>query len=403
MAHVRRHPSRRQESARGGQAAPHYVDLERSLDHEIGAFDLSSSAPASPGPQDVLSLVPSVALANLLGTERVASAISLGQWQFEDVPALPQMQTLMPTSQLQTAQLASSMDAVSPSPGSARSLVSTPTTILTPEISLALPVPMLKALPTVRDHTTGQLNEQGDEYIVRQIDQEGEKKVAPNGALQGRREYRCRTFLVLNRGDKLFMLATECTKVLGYRDSYLLFNKNRSLHKIIANQDEKDDLITQGILLSSYRSRQIAIVTARSMFRQFGSRLIVDGRRVRDDYWEANARKQGFTEDDPAGEKRPGATKQREAAAVEQAYNATLISSMPQPDQTAMGEFGYTSGASFADIIASMKEDVSLDFEPSLACTTPGANVQVDNFTAMDGNHCNLNFGHWGCSFNPWI
>ncbi|KAK8048585.1 chromatin structure-remodeling complex subunit rsc7 [Apiospora phragmitis] len=159
----------------------------------------------------------------------------------------------------------------------------------------------LKALPTVRDHTTDQLGPGGDEYIPREIDEAGEKKVMPNGQLLGNREYRCRTFLVPNRGDKLFMLATECARVLGYRDSYLLFNKNRSLFKIIANQVEKDDLI--------------AIVTARSMFRQFGSRVIVNGRRVRDDYWEGKARKQGFTEADLAGEKRPGAAKAREAAA----------------------------------------------------------------------------------------
>ena len=111
------------------------------------------------------------------------------------------------------------------------------------------------------------------------------------------------------------MLATECARVLGYRDSYLLFNKNRSLYKIIATQLEKDDLIQQEILPYSYRSRQIAIVTARSMFRQFGSRVIVNGRRVRDDYWESKARKQGFTEEDAAGEKRPGAARAREAAA----------------------------------------------------------------------------------------
>ena len=118
------------------------------------------------------------------------------------------------------------------------------------------------------------------------------------------------------------MLATECARVLNYRDSYLLFNKNRSLYKIIATQPEKDDLISQEILPYSYRSRQIAIVTAKSMFRQFGSRVIQDGRRVRDDYWEAKARKQGFTEEDAAGEKRPGAAKARDAAAVEAAQNA---------------------------------------------------------------------------------
>lgn len=177
----------------------------------------------------------------------------------------------------------------------------------------------LKALPTVRDHTTDQLGPGGDEYIPREIDEAGERKVMPNGELTGSREYRCRTFLVPNRGDKLFMLATECARVLGYRDSYLLFNKNRSLYKIIANQVEKDDLVSKEVLPFSYRSRQIAIVTARSMFRQFGSRVIVDGRRVRDDYWETKARKQGFTEADPAGEKRPGASKAaREAAEANQ-------------------------------------------------------------------------------------
>lgn len=177
----------------------------------------------------------------------------------------------------------------------------------------------LKPFPNVRDHTTDQLGPGGDEYLPREIDDAGEKKVMPNGALHGGREYSCRTFLLPDRGDKLFMLATECAQVLGYRDSYLLFNKNRSLFKIIANQTDKDDLVSQEILPSPYRSRQIAFVTARSMFRQFGSRMIVNGRRIRDDYWESKARKQGFTEADLAGEKRSGASRAHEGAtAVEQ-------------------------------------------------------------------------------------
>lgn len=222
------------------------------------------------------------------------------------------------------------------------------------------PKSTLKALPTVRDHTTDQLGPGGDEYLPREIDEAGEKKVMPNGQLLGGREYRCRTFLVPNRGDKLFMLATECARVLGYRDSYLLFNKNRSLFKIIANQVEKDDLVSQEILPFSYRSRQIAIVTARSMFRQFGSRVIVNGRRVRDDYWETKARKQGFTEADLAGEKRPGASKAREAAA-EASQNASLMGGPhgeivysntpaqfagPQPQLVQPGMIGAPSGSS---------------------------------------------------------
>ncbi|MCJ1394033.1 hypothetical protein MMC18_006911 [Xylographa bjoerkii] len=199
----------------------------------------------------------------------------------------------------------------------------TPTQASPPKVTPTKAV--VKALPTVRDHTTDQLSPEGDEYIPREYDEAGEKKVSPTGRPLEGREYKCRTFLVPNRGDKLFMLATECARVLGYRDSYLLFNKNRSLYKIIATQPEKDDLIHQEILPYSYRSRQIAIVTAKSMFRQFGSRVINNGRRVRDDYWEAKARKQGFTEEDLAGEKRPGGAKAaREAQAAEAATAAAL-------------------------------------------------------------------------------
>jgi hypothetical protein len=214
------------------------------------------------------------------------------------------------TPQAQNAGLPSQVTAVTPSQASP------------PKTT---PKSVVKALPTVRDHTTDQLGPEGDEYIPREYDESGEKKVSQNGQLNDNREYRCRTFFVPNRGEKLFMLATECARVLGYRDSYLLFNKNRSLYKIIATQAEKEDLIHQEILPFSYRSRQIAIVTAKSMFRQFGSRVIVNGRRVRDDYWESKARKQGFTEDDLAGEKRPGGAKARDAAAAEASANASAI------------------------------------------------------------------------------
>lgn len=235
------------------------------------------------------------------------------------IPESPTQQTMsqptqsMPpqTPQQQTAGLPPPLNTVTP--GQASPPKSTPTKSV------------IKALPTVRDHTTDQLGPDGDEYIPREYDDAGEKKVTPTGHLNDGREYKCRTFFVPARGDKLFMLATECARVLGYRDSYLLFNKNRSLYKIIATQEEKEDLIKQDILPFSYRSRQIAIVTAKSMFRQFGSRVIVNGRRVRDDYWETKARKQGFTEADLAGEKRPGGAKARDAAAAEASANATAM------------------------------------------------------------------------------
>lgn len=227
----------------------------------------------------------------------------------------------------------------------------------------------VKALPTVRDHTTDQLDENGDEFIPKEFDDAGETKVDADGYPLGGREYKCRTFKVPLRGNKLFMLATECARVLGYRDSYLLFNKNRSLHKIIAAQIEKDDLIQQDILPYSYRSRQIAIVSARSMFRQFGSRVIVNGRRVRDDYWESKARKQGFTEEDLAGEKRPGAAKARDAAAAEAASSASLLPALSHNDVI------------YSDALGAMPHGLSLGPPSSVS---PGPLPMINMATTTD-------------------
>lgn len=64
-------------------------------------------------------------------------------------------------------------------------------------------------------------------------------------------------------------------------------------------------MIHQEILPYSYGSHQIDIVTAKSIFRQFGARVIRNGRRVRDDYWKNDAIEQGFTEQDLPDEPQP--------------------------------------------------------------------------------------------------
>ncbi|QNQ00319.1 Chromatin structure-remodeling complex subunit rsc7 [Yarrowia lipolytica] len=144
-----------------------------------------------------------------------------------------------------------------------------------------------------------ELTPEGDEFVVSEFDPEGEKKIDLDGRPQGGREFRMNTFKLPGRGSKLFMMATECAKELNFRDSYLLFNKNKSLYKMIASQKDKEALIALGLLPYSFRSRVIGIITARSIYRQFGARAIVDGKRVTDDYWEAAAIEQGFTESDP--------------------------------------------------------------------------------------------------------
>ena len=129
-------------------------------------------------------------------------------------------------------------------------------------------------------------------------DAEGETKVDKLGNLQGDREYRCRTFTVLGRGQRLYMLSTEPARCVGFRDSYLFFTKHKRLYKIIIDDDEKRDLIDRELIPHSYKGRAIGIVTARSVFREFGAQIIVGGKRVYDDYEVTKARADNI----PAGE-----------------------------------------------------------------------------------------------------
>jgi len=135
-----------------------------------------------------------------------------------------------------------------------------------------------------------------DDECVLPEDPEGETKVDKLGNLLGGRDYRCRTFTVLGRGERLYMLSTEPARCVGFRDSYLFFTKHLKLHKIIVDDDEKRDMIEREIIPHSYKGRAIGIVTARSVFREFGARMIVGGRRVIDDYEAAKARAEGAVE-----------------------------------------------------------------------------------------------------------
>lgn len=139
-----------------------------------------------------------------------------------------------------------------------------------------------------------------DDELVLDEDEEGEKKVDKNGNLLGGREYRVRTFKVKGRGDRLYMLATEPARCMGFRDSYLLFQKHRKIFKIVCKDEEKFDLIEREIIPHSYKGRLIGICAARSVFREFGARIVVGGRRVIDDYYETEAKNQGHTPDELA-------------------------------------------------------------------------------------------------------
>lgn len=135
-----------------------------------------------------------------------------------------------------------------------------------------------------------------DDELLLPEDPAGEVKVNKLGELQGGREYRVRTFTVLGRGRRLYMLSTEPARCMGFRDSYLLFQKHRRLHKVIADEGEKFDLIERDIIPHSYKGRSIGIVTARSVFREFGAKIVLGGKKIVDDYYVQEAVDAGSVE-----------------------------------------------------------------------------------------------------------
>lgn len=145
------------------------------------------------------------------------------------------------------------------------------------------------------------LNDEGTEYSDMTIDLKGDEKVDHLGHLKGGRRYRCKTFTLSDYGDRLFQLSSECARSLGYRDSYLMFNKNPLLRKVSLKDNQKHELIDKSMIPYSFRSRVISVITARSIFVLFGARAIVGGRRVIDDYYEQQAIDEGLTNGEAVG------------------------------------------------------------------------------------------------------
>lgn len=124
-------------------------------------------------------------------------------------------------------------------------------------------------------------------------DPEGETKISRNGDLLGDRQFFVRTFTLSDKGQRKFMLSTEPARAVGFRDSYLFFQYHPNLYKFILSQEQKNDLIDRGVLPYSYRSRQIALVTARSVFKEFGAKILIGGKNITDDYYATKLREEG--------------------------------------------------------------------------------------------------------------
>jgi hypothetical protein len=94
------------------------------------------------------------------------------------------------------------------------------------------------------------------------------------------------TFTLEDHGDQVLVLAMEPSKLLGYRDSHILFQKHPQLKRVRISDDERQHLIDTGLLITRFKNPEVAVVTARSLFKCFGHKVITRGRRIKDDYYE---------------------------------------------------------------------------------------------------------------------
>ncbi|CAO3598022.1 unnamed protein product [Absidia cylindrospora] len=108
-------------------------------------------------------------------------------------------------------------------------------------------------------------------------DESGETKVDKDGHLLDGRQYRVPTFQLPQRGHP--------AALLNFRDSFVFIKKNPKLIKIYTTDDEKNHLVDTNKLRSTFRTREISVVSARSVFKVFGHRVVKKGRRGKDDYY----------------------------------------------------------------------------------------------------------------------
>jgi hypothetical protein len=113
------------------------------------------------------------------------------------------------------------------------------------------------------------------------------------------RQYRVPTFALPKRGGMLFMFSKDPAALLGFRDSFVFLKKNKKLQKVHISNEEKGYLVDENLLRSTFRTREISVVTARSVFKHFGHRIVKKGKKGRDDYYFTEEEYEESEEEEP--------------------------------------------------------------------------------------------------------
>lgn len=136
--------------------------------------------------------------------------------------------------------------------------------------------------------------------ILTEDDPQGDKKIDSMGNLFGARRFKVDTFKIPGKGQKMFAISTDVARAVGYRDSYFLFQRHIKLLRVTLSEEMKIGLIDTGVLPAQFKTRHAYLVAARSMYKEFGAKIIQGGKQVTDDYYEEAARAAGGIEGAPA-------------------------------------------------------------------------------------------------------
>ncbi|KAJ2401536.1 hypothetical protein GGI23_001334 [Coemansia sp. RSA 2559] len=189
-----------------------------------------------------------------------------------------------------------------------------------------------------------------EEEVEAEKDAAGEAKIDANGYLQGGREFICPVFRSPFRANqkRQYVLTMDCCRYTGSRDSYMLFKQHPRMRRVETTQEERDLLAEKRMIPKVTRFRPIALITARTAFREFGARLIKNGRYLIDDYWESRCRVEKMypegtvvanmgvyhsVEATRAAGMMPGSTRKSQKKPLARASSAQSISGHPQQQQ----------------------------------------------------------------------
>jgi hypothetical protein len=117
-----------------------------------------------------------------------------------------------------------------------------------------------------------------------EIDEIGETKVDEDGELLEGRQYKIPTFVLPRHPSRLYMLTVDVAKTLGFKDTHVFLNKNPSFPKLVATDQDREAMQDQDLVPSQLRNKTISILSARSVFKGFGHKIVKKGRVVKDDY-----------------------------------------------------------------------------------------------------------------------